>query len=113
MIAHPFESSNFNGAQVFSSDINEFRKCLQKLALQDHAFTGPLLTWSNRQGEGFLARKLDRVLINDKWLLSYAHSLMEFLYPGEFDHCPTVIKIFIHPQNHLSSLISGLNIQIL
>ena len=49
VIAHPSESSNYTGAQLFNSDIIDFRECLQKLALQDHAFTRQLLTWSNRQ----------------------------------------------------------------
>ena len=61
--------------------------------MQDHVFIGPLLTWSNRQGEGFLARKLDKVLINDSWLVSFAHSLVEFLNPGESDHYPAILKL--------------------
>ena len=40
-----------------------------------------------------MAKKLDRVLVNDNWLLSFANSLVEFLYPGESDHCPAIIKM--------------------
>ena len=93
VVANPSESSNHNSFQVNSSDIKEFTECLLNLSLQDHAFTGPLFTSTNRQGEGFLAKKLDRVLINDHWLLAYTQSTVEFLFPGESDHCPAYIKI--------------------
>ena len=65
------ESSNFNGSQGLSNDMKEFKDVVQKVAVFDHPFTGPLFTWSNHQGEGFLARKLDRVLINDKWFFFF------------------------------------------
>ena len=59
----------------------------------DHSFSSPLFTWSNKQGDGFLAKKLDRVFINDKWHLSFAHSIVEFLPPRDSDHCLTVFQL--------------------
>ena len=64
VLAHPSKSSNFNGSKVPNSDIRDFIKCMQNLATIDHVYTGPLFTWSNRQEKGFMARKLDRVLVN-------------------------------------------------
>ena len=47
---HLSESSNFDGSQVPTTDIRDFTDCMQNLAVLDHTFTGPLFTWSNRQG---------------------------------------------------------------
>ena len=91
VIAHPSKSSNYT--QVQSSDVKDFTKCIQQLAIFDHAYNGSLFTWSNRQKEGFNARKLDRVLINDNRLLFFSNSTMEFLPPGAYDHCPAVIQL--------------------
>ena len=30
-----------------------------KISVFDHVFTRPILTWTNRQQNGFIARKLD------------------------------------------------------
>ncbi|XP_039049890.1 uncharacterized protein LOC120190952 [Hibiscus syriacus] len=52
---------------------------------------GPLYTWSNKQEESFLARKLDRVLINSRWLEDFLNSFVEFIIQGVSDHCPTSV----------------------
>ena len=64
IIANPNESSNPDRTQGLRSDIKDFQESIQKLAIFDHAYTGPTFTWSNHQGNGFLARKLDRAMIN-------------------------------------------------
>ncbi|XP_039010000.1 uncharacterized protein LOC120138638 [Hibiscus syriacus] len=61
---------------------NEFQDCLEELDLMDHHFLGPTFTWSNRQEGSFLARKLDRILVNTQWLLDYPDSFMEFKAQG-------------------------------
>ena len=33
MVAHPFESSNYNGSHICNYDITEFRECLLELSL--------------------------------------------------------------------------------
>ena len=78
-IVNPSESSSVNSNQVMTTDTKEFKECLQKLEVFDHVYSGPLFTWTNRQREGFVAKKLDRVLINGNWLLSFPSSKVEFL----------------------------------
>ena len=90
---NPIESSSYNGNQVLNSDVREFNECIQQLAVFDHAYNGPLFTWSNRQGDGFVTKKLDRALINAQWLFSFPSSKMEFLPPEAFDHCLVVIQL--------------------
>ncbi|XVE64217.1 hypothetical protein DITRI_Ditri07aG0083800 [Diplodiscus trichospermus] len=90
IIADTSECLHSDASHVNISDIEEFVE-----TLYDHAFTRPLFTWSNhQQSQAFLARKLDRVLINDNWPLNFASSKVEFLAPKISDHCPSLIQLF-------------------
>ena len=40
-----------------------------------------------------MARKLDRVLVNFIWLQAYESSRVEFLSPGESDHCLALVQL--------------------
>ena len=91
IIAHHSESCT--AALMVNSDNKEFTEAMHRLFVFDHVFSGPIFTWSNRQQDSFISRKLDRVLINDAWLLRFAHSYVEFLPPKVFDHRPTYIQL--------------------
>ena len=91
VIMNLMESSSYNGNQVLNFDAREFNECIQQLAVFDHTYNGPLFTWSNRQGDGFVAKKLDRALINARWLFSFPYSKVEFLLPRASNHCLVVI----------------------
>ena len=93
VIANPNESSNFNGSYVMNSSTKEFVECMQQLAVMDHAYTRLLFMWSNHQDFTFLVKKLDRVLINDDWLVLYAHSIVEFLAQEISYHSPALIQL--------------------
>ncbi len=47
----------------------------------------------NKRNEDHQARKLDRVLNNEEWLLHGPASTVEFLAPGTSDHSPTLLCI--------------------
>ena len=66
---------------------------MKKVAVFDHTFNEPIFTWSNHQEDGFVAKKLDIVLINDKWNLTFARSAMEFLSSEDSDHSPALVKL--------------------
>ena len=91
IVASTMESSPI--MLTISVDMKEFADTLIQLSVHDHAFTGPLYTWSNHQLEGPLVRKLDRVLINDNWLPSFGQSMVEFLAFEVSDHCPALIML--------------------
>ncbi|XP_039058910.1 uncharacterized protein LOC120202561 [Hibiscus syriacus] len=84
------ESSGSINASTLA-DISDFQRCVENLGVFDHPFTGPLLTWSNKQHDLYLARKLDRVLVNSAWIDAFPESDMEFLAPGDSEHCPAVV----------------------
>ncbi|XP_038998865.1 uncharacterized protein LOC120124223 [Hibiscus syriacus] len=88
IIASPEESSDFDVMGVhFTPDMREFQEFLDDLELMDHPFLGPLFTWSNRQEGSFLAKKLDRILVNSQWMLDFPESFVEFKAQGVSDHC--------------------------
>ncbi|XVF73951.1 hypothetical protein PTKIN_Ptkin13bG0022100 [Pterospermum kingtungense] len=91
VVASVEESSN--PRQEFTRDMADFIRCIEDLGLHDHAYTGPQLTWTNRQDEGFVAKKLDRVLVNGAWNTQYPHSFVEFLPPGISDHSSIIVQL--------------------
>ncbi|KAL4291160.1 hypothetical protein GQ457_14G012080 [Hibiscus cannabinus] len=74
-------------------DIQDIRDCFQSIGLSDHAFSGPLFTWSNHQEDNPLARKLDRDIVNPAWYKRFMHSTVEVLAPGISDHCPVLVTL--------------------
>ncbi|XP_038996334.1 uncharacterized protein LOC120120892 [Hibiscus syriacus] len=74
-----------------TTDMIDFQEIVQDLSLQDHPFFGPTFSWSNKQKETYLARKLDRLLINPPWASSFQGSFVEFLAPGPSDHSMAMV----------------------
>ncbi|XVE68774.1 hypothetical protein DITRI_Ditri09bG0097000 [Diplodiscus trichospermus] len=85
VIACPSESSSYIGSHPHGY-IKDFSECLHQIAILDHVASGPKFTWSNKQQENYIAKKLDRVLINE---LSFS----EFSLPKPF-------KFFNYWANH-------------
>ncbi|XP_039039864.1 uncharacterized protein LOC120177954 [Hibiscus syriacus] len=89
---NPKESFDFEllGPYYFS-DMKDFHDVLYDLQLCDHPYLGPSFTWSNKKKENYLARKLERVLINPLWSSSFQKSFVEFLAPGPSNHCMALV----------------------
>ena len=63
------------------------------MEMLDHPYVASLLTCCNkREGDGFLARKLDRSLVNDLGPSTFPQTMMEFLPPGVYDHAAISIS---------------------
>ncbi|XVE77616.1 hypothetical protein DITRI_Ditri13aG0077500 [Diplodiscus trichospermus] len=88
---HPSESSNFS--QDKTADMRDFIDLRNQISIFDHVSLGPLFTWNNKHQEAFLAKKLDRVLVNENWSSSFPNLVVEFLAPEMSDHCPGFIKL--------------------
>ena len=74
-------------------EMRNFFDTLLQISGFDLAYSGPLFTWSNHQPDGFLVRKLDRVLINDNWLSRFAQNMVVFLALEVSDHCLAFIHL--------------------
>jgi exonuclease III len=72
----------------------EFHDCLNTLEVVDLNFSGCFFTWSNKsEGDNFVARKLDRVLVNEEWLCQFGRTCVDFPTRGISDHSPAVITV--------------------
>ena len=95
---------DFNGVRFMNEkvgdDINwppymaDFNACCNEALLEDLRATGFHLTWDNRSsGERFLARKLDRALVNTAWLSAFPLAEASFLPPRSSDHCSIIVNL--------------------
>lgn len=75
--------------------MSEFRNTLTHAGLFDLRYTGPLFTWSNKTPTAPIAKKLDRILVNQPWISSYPHSQASFLAPAISDHSPVTLDLAV------------------
>lgn len=62
--------------------------------MENLSFKGCQFTWSNKRCEGdFISSKLDRVLVNEKWLEAHPNSFSTFLPSGVSEHSPTLVNL--------------------
>ena len=93
IIATAEESCPFNATSGINGDMRDFEEVRRYILVYDHAFTGEMFTWTNKHQDGLIARKLDRVLINEAWSNFFAHSTVEFLSPEISDHSLAFIQL--------------------
>ncbi|KAK3204757.1 hypothetical protein Dsin_018803 [Dipteronia sinensis] len=84
---------SIGGCSRISGAMEEFNDCLQSLDLDDLRFSGFLHTWCNKRSNSCIFKKLDRVLVNNDWLVKFENSEAIFLPPSISDHCPSVVKL--------------------
>lgn len=79
---------------MVEGDLSELVSLVEDLSLVDLRYTGNRLTWcNNREGDSRLYCKLDRAMVNAKWLSMFDTAEAIFLAPGTFDHCPCLIRM--------------------
>lgn len=55
-----------NEGYTLSTAEKDFSNCLRSIKVEDCTFSGSFFTWSNRQLEGYIAKKLDMTI----WLIA-------------------------------------------
>lgn len=73
--------------------MRDFRDCLLETDLSDLNFRGLTFTWWNKQKRSPIAKKLDRVLVNDKWSVNHASDCAIFGAPEFSDHAPCSVSL--------------------
>ena len=73
--------------------MRDFQRVILHCRLSDLGYQGPLLTWSNKQEEGIICKKLDRVLMNDAALHRFSNSYSIFEAGGCSDHMRCRIQL--------------------
>ncbi|KAK3189478.1 hypothetical protein Dsin_029039 [Dipteronia sinensis] len=90
---------SMGGCSRISGAMEEFNDCLQSLELEDLRFSRFLHTWCNKRSNGCISKKLDRVLVNNDWLVKFENSEAIFLPPNISDHCPSMVKLGLQAIN--------------
>ncbi|CAA7058158.1 unnamed protein product [Microthlaspi erraticum] len=73
-------------AQSINRRMLEFRNTLHNEDLSDLTFKGETFTWWNKSASRPVAKKLDRVLINEYWMNQFPASYAKFGEPDFSDH---------------------------
>ncbi|XP_074265884.1 uncharacterized protein LOC141588336 [Silene latifolia] len=82
------------GADVTWAEIAPMRSMMSGCNLYELKVTGSYYTWNNKhENDTKVYSRLDRVIVNDDWILSYPDSVAQFLPEGLYDHCPCVITL--------------------
>lgn len=68
-------------------------QCLIHSDLEDLHFRGEVFTWWNKRKTSPIAKKLDRILVNDLWYESFSDSLAHFDNPDFSDHACSTISL--------------------
>jgi len=72
----------------------EFIGVIEACGLMDLGFNGPKFTWSNQRGINFrIWKRLDRAMVNDKWLQNMPHTSITHLPFMGSDHCPLLLEM--------------------
>ncbi|XP_015166827.1 uncharacterized protein [Solanum tuberosum] len=78
----------------------EFIGVIEACGLMDLGFNGPKFTWSNQRGVNFrIWKRLDRAMVNDKWLENMPHTSITHLPSVGSDHCPLLLEMKARPDN--------------
>ncbi|XP_026410754.1 uncharacterized protein LOC113305978 [Papaver somniferum] len=68
------------------------RNFVQHLGLIDLGYSGADTTWSNhRSGDDHVSARLDRALVNNRWINHYTNAHLQNLVPVASDHCPILL----------------------
>lgn len=70
--------------------MNDFVKCVGDLNLMDHPAMEQFYEWMNKRTVDFQNRKLDQILINEKWIEQAGFYMAEFLEPDLSNHSPMI-----------------------
>ncbi|XP_049391547.1 uncharacterized protein LOC125855953 [Solanum stenotomum] len=80
----------------------EFIGVIEACGLMDLGFNGPKFTWSNQRGINFrIWKRLDRAMVNDRWLQDMPQTSITHLPAVGSDHCPLLMEMSIRPENHI------------
>lgn len=77
----------------FDFGMVDFNSFLNAAGLFDHPFGNCQFALSNKRAVGFQKHKLDRVLVNELWLLWARLTVVEFLQPRLSDHTPALVTL--------------------
>jgi len=93
-VLHPHEHSRHVSLNV-DRRIRDFRECLLDAELSDLVYKGSSFTWWNKSRTRPVAKKIDRILVNESWSNLFPSSFGLFGPPDFSDHasCGVVLEL--------------------
>ena len=91
-----YGEEKFGGVTSSPNYMDELNACCFEAGLEDLKYSGNFLTWSRGSGQSFVARKLDRALVNLSWMTRFPEAEACFLEPGASDHSPILVQTGMH-----------------
>ncbi|XP_074298068.1 uncharacterized protein LOC141628881 [Silene latifolia] len=93
-------NEHMGGANDTRVHIIPLNKVTHDCHLFDLKATGAFFTWNNKHESGEkVYSRIDRVLINDDWIIEFRDSVVNFVPEGLFNHCPCLTNFEV--QHHL------------
>lgn len=87
------ENSRFECLERVYGGMRDFQRVMLHCHLSDLGYQGPKFTWTNKQEEGIICKKLDRVLMNDAALHRFSNAYSIFEAGGCSDHMRCTIHL--------------------
>lgn len=92
-IAVSAAAEKFSIHPIYSPATSDFNNMIATLGLLDIGFFGNQFIWSiNRQGNAYVAARLDRSLTNQAWAFSFLDSYIQHLVRQNSDHSPILLS---------------------
>lgn len=92
------EHSRYLDYSMDQNPIREFQNAVHTCGLTDLTYEGPHLTWSNSQDMNPIGKKLDKTLVNGRWLSTFPHAFAKFKSGGISDHA--IVSVRLRPILH-------------
>ncbi|GKV14107.1 hypothetical protein SLEP1_g25024 [Rubroshorea leprosula] len=80
------ERSDWHSLACLPIGLEVFHNSLNEAELDDLPTIDPINTWSNKRFQGLIAKKLDRLMVNEAWVDAYPNTKARFLAPRCSDH---------------------------
>ncbi|KAI0513437.1 hypothetical protein KFK09_009458 [Dendrobium nobile] len=86
-----FVSEKAGGNPLTVDKMGHFNSLIFDTALTDLTSTGIFFTWNNQRSDNPISIKLDRALVNEKWITTFPSSYYKVLSASISDHSPLII----------------------
>ena len=80
------EHSRVDDNPLVTAGMRDFQALVNYCSFSDTSSQGPLYTWCNKRENDLILKKLDRVLVNDRWTHLFSHAYNVFEAGGVSDH---------------------------
>ncbi|PKU75120.1 Putative ribonuclease H protein [Dendrobium catenatum] len=95
-----FVTEKAGGNPLTADRMGHFNSMIFDTALTDLTFMGIFFTWNNQRSDNPISIKLDKALVNEKWIATFPSSYYKVLSASISDHSPLII----YPGEHIKKI---------